>query len=202
MRSRTSGSDVGADGNEAEKDQFLSWNKAYQLAMSKPGTVLLATARLDERERLFKWVGPISTPRFSLFADRKRAIRLSSMDGALKYRIGTVTNDAAEMLLLNRGFTKEQLDRSGDIKGALGRLQEGKCDMLAYSEMSLRQSVRSYGLAEDHFENVIPIAGSSVFFAFHKDTADSVIKSFQEALNSLKNDGSYKRIKEKYGFFD
>lgn len=182
--------------------QFLPWDKAYQLALTQPKTVLLTTTRLDERETLFKWVGPINTPRFSLFADATRSIKISSLEDARKYRIGTVINDAAEMLLIKRKFPAEQLDRSHDIKAALIRLQDGKFDLFAYSEASMKYSMKLYGFDANRYLKVFPISGSSVFFAFQKDTPDSDIKEFQEALNGLKNDGTYKKIKEKYGFFD
>lgn len=189
-------------GIKPKKIQFLPWDKAYQMATNQPGTVLLTTTRLDEREKLFKWVGPINTPRFSLFADKARGVRLASLDDAKKYRVGTVINDAAEMLLLKRGFSKSQLERSHDIKTALNMLLAGKCELFAYSEMSMRKSLKLYGFDAKQYVNIMPISGSSVFYAFHKDTPDTVIKEFQEALNALKMDGTFKRIKEKYGYHD
>jgi polar amino acid transport system substrate-binding protein len=189
-------------GMKPKKIQFLPWDKAYQRALEQPGTVLLTTTRLEQRENLFKWVGPINSPRFSLFADKNHGIRLSRLDEAKKYRIGTVINDAAEMLLLKRGFTKDQLDRSHDIKSGLEQLKKGKCDLFAYSEMSMKQSLKLFNLDANQYVNTIPISGSLVFYAFHKDTPDSVIKNFQEALNSLKTDGTYIAIKKKYGYFD
>lgn len=189
-------------GVKPKKIQFLPWDKAYQLALSQPNTVLLTTTRLDEREALFKWVGPINTPRFSLFADSARGIRISNLEDARKFRVGTVINDAAEMIILKRKFPKDRLDRSHDIKTALGRLQDGKFELFAYSEASMKHSLKLFGIDGKRYVNVFPIAGSSVFFAFHKDMPDSAIKDFQDALNALKSDGTYKKIKEKYGFYD
>ncbi|MDD5284551.1 MAG: transporter substrate-binding domain-containing protein [Desulfuromonadaceae bacterium] len=189
-------------GIKPKKIRFLPWDKAYQLALTQPKTILLTTARLDEREALFKWVGPINTPRFSLFADSARNIKISGIEEARKYRVCTVINDAAEMLLLNRKFPKERLDRSHDVKTALGRIQERKCELFAYSEASMKHSLKLFGLDAARYVNVFPIAGSPVFFAFHRDTQDSAVKEFQDALNALKKDGTYKKIKEKYGFSD
>lgn len=189
-------------GIKPRKIQFLPWDKAYQIALTQPRTILLTTARLEEREALFKWVGPINAPRFSLFADPARGIKISSIEDARKYRIGTVINDAAEMLLLKRKFPFEQLDRSHDVKTALGRFQDGKCELFAYSEASMKHSLKLYGFDAARYVKVFPISGSPVFFAFHKDTPDSDIKEFQEALNALKADGTYKKIKGKYGFSD
>ncbi len=182
--------------------QFLPWDKAYQLTLTQPKTVLLTTSRLEERETLFKWVGPISTPRFSFFADSARDIKITSLDDARKYRVGTVINDAAETILLKRKFTKEMFDRSPDIKTALERLRDGKCDLFVSSEASAIQSLKLFGFDTKRYVNVLPIAGTSVFFAFHKDTPDRVIKEFQDALNALKADGTYKKIRGKYGFSD
>jgi len=35
------------------------WDRIYKLALEKPGYGVFVTARLPEREQLFKWVGPI-----------------------------------------------------------------------------------------------------------------------------------------------
>jgi polar amino acid transport system substrate-binding protein len=47
--------------------QLYHWARGYQLALTKPNTMLFAMTRSPEREKLFKWVGPIYRGRYSLF---------------------------------------------------------------------------------------------------------------------------------------
>ncbi|MGB5746824.1 MAG: transporter substrate-binding domain-containing protein, partial [Desulfobacterales bacterium] len=50
--------------------QVLTWARGYQLALSRPNVVLFSTARTQEREHLFHWVGPIYKVRFGFYAKR------------------------------------------------------------------------------------------------------------------------------------
>ncbi|PZR39960.1 MAG: amino acid ABC transporter substrate-binding protein, partial [Ectopseudomonas oleovorans] len=44
------------------------WDRIYKLALEKPGYGVFVTARLPEREALFKWVGPIGPDDWVLLA--------------------------------------------------------------------------------------------------------------------------------------
>jgi polar amino acid transport system substrate-binding protein len=40
---------------------ILPWTEGYQRTLNENNTVLFTTARLKQREQLFKWAGPIAT---------------------------------------------------------------------------------------------------------------------------------------------
>ena len=48
--------------------RFIAWDEAYRMAQVDPNTCLYSTARLENRENLFQWVGPIAVNRWALFA--------------------------------------------------------------------------------------------------------------------------------------
>ena len=49
------------------KTEVLPWERAYLRAQAERDTCLFSTARLENRERLFVWVGPIATNLWALF---------------------------------------------------------------------------------------------------------------------------------------
>src|SRR5262245_23960795 len=44
----------------AAKFEVMAWDRAYRQAQSEKDTCLYSTARLENRENLFTWIGPIA----------------------------------------------------------------------------------------------------------------------------------------------
>jgi polar amino acid transport system substrate-binding protein len=154
--------------------------------------------RLEEREKLFKWVGPIRTTRFALIARKQAKIKIKTLSEAGKLRVGTIINDGTELLLLQRGFPKESLDRGTDLKSAMQKLQMGRIDLLAYGDKNLKYFMNSNGYNPKDYEVVYMLAKSADYYAFHKDTPQKVISAFQDALNAIKKEGIYQELLTKY----
>lgn len=69
------------------------WERIYNLALEKPGFGVFVTARVPEREALFKWVGPIGPDDWVLLARADSPISLTSLEQARPYRIGAYKED-------------------------------------------------------------------------------------------------------------
>lgn len=176
----------------------MPWARAYDAAQSKPGTVLFVTARLPAREKLFKWVGPITMTKLVLLTTRERDIKLSSDDDIKNYTVGVLGGDYTEILMKEKGVTANRLDVSPDYKSSVLKLLAGRIDLMVKGEKSLNEFLKSIGQSPDDFKVIRRITGAQVCFAFHRDTPDSVIKQYQGALNSLKSDGTLGRVVRKY----
>jgi len=50
--------------------QLLPWARGYKDVQDKPNTILFAMTRSAEREKMFKWVGPISPTKIVLHAKK------------------------------------------------------------------------------------------------------------------------------------
>jgi polar amino acid transport system substrate-binding protein len=181
------------------KIKVIPWSQGYQQALSQANTVIFSTSRLEEREKLFKWVGPIRTPRLGLIAKKRNHINITSLEDVKKYRIVTVSDDASEMLLLNRKVPLKSLTRVASLKIAIQKLKEGSVDIIAYGEENVWYYFREHGIDTKQYEKLHTISGASDFYAFHKDTPDATIKKFQDAFVTLKKDGSYDKVLIKYG---
>lgn len=185
-------------GEPDSKITIMPWPRAYEAAQNKPGTVIFVTARLPEREKLFKWVGPITMSRLVLLTTRGNTVKLNSDDDIKKYRIGVVHNDVAEIIMRKLGVPKENLDMAPDHKTSVLKLLAGRIDMMVKGEKSLNEFLKGIRQNPEDFKILRKIAGVQVCYAFHKDTPDSVINRYQEALNALKADGTLGRIVRQY----
>jgi ABC-type amino acid transport substrate-binding protein len=185
-------------GEPRQEITVMPWVRAYEAAQTRPGTVLFITARLPAREKLFKWVGPITTSKLVLLSTSKKDISLRSDADIARYRVGVVKDDVAELIMRNMGIPKDRLDTSPDHKASVMKLLAGRVDMMVKGEKSLNEFLKGIGQNPDDFKVLRKVAGVQVCFAFHKDTPDSVIKQYQDALNALKSDGTLGRIIRQY----
>ena len=186
-------------GYQPQKIQMMPWSKAYQAALVQPNTVLFGTARLDSREQLFKWVGPIFLKNFVLFAPKQSQLRAVDFEDMNKLRIGTTRDDAAEQELVRRGVRLDRMVRVQGVKEQLELLETNKVDAIARDEMTVLFYMDKHGLKKETVKKVKSISAASLWYAFSKDVPDKVVKEFQDSLNELKRDGTVARLMKDYG---
>lgn len=186
-------------GYSPQKIQVLPWPKAYQAALTQPNTVLFGTARLESREHLFKWVGPVFLKRFVLFAPKQSPLRAVDFEDMNSLRIGTTKDDAAEQELVRQGVRLDRMVRVQGLKEQLELLENDKVDVIARDEMTVQVYMDKRGLKKEAIKKVKSISGASLWYAFSKDVPDKVVKDFQNSLNDLKKDGTVARLMKNYG---
>jgi polar amino acid transport system substrate-binding protein len=74
--------------------EILPWDNAYRRAQAEKDTCLYSTARIENRARLFGWIGPIATNKWVLVAKSDFAASIKTAADARKYKIGAVKTDA------------------------------------------------------------------------------------------------------------
>lgn len=179
--------------------QLLPWARGYLMLQKKPNTILFSTTRSKEREKMFKWVGPIVENRLSLFALKSRKIKINSPEAIKHYKIATYFNDAGEQILVDKFNVKlEDLHRSGKQLDGLRRVAAGRNDLFVGSEITLVNLCKKGGFDRNDFEQVYVLSTNDISYAFHRDTPDSMIRKFQRAFDDIKADGTLDDIKQKY----
>lgn len=105
------------------------WDRVYNLALENSGHGVVVTARLPEREKLFKWAGPMGP------------LVVNNLQQAVQYRVGAYKGDTIAEFLEKQGMqpitslrdqdnakklTAEQLDlwATGDPAGRYLALRE------------------------------------------------------------------------------
>ncbi|MBP3864535.1 MAG: ABC transporter substrate-binding protein, partial [Pseudomonas sp.] len=102
------------------------WERIYHLALEKPGYGVFVTARVPEREKLFKWVGPIGPDDWVLLARGDSPITLTSLEQARQYRVGAYKGDAIALSLEKQGLAPVIVLRDQDNAR---KLQAGQIDL-------------------------------------------------------------------------
>ena len=81
---------------------------------------------LYQREKLFKWVGPITDLTMGLVGLKTNSIKLQSIEDADKYRIGTIRDGAPEQLVLAAGIEESNLERIASPEANIKKLHAGR----------------------------------------------------------------------------
>jgi polar amino acid transport system substrate-binding protein len=179
--------------------QLLPWARGYKRVLSEPNTCLFSTTRTEEREDLFKWVGPIAPNKVGLIGKKESNMEISSTEDIAKYKIGTIIDDVAELHLVNAGIELDSLARVTSTVQNIKKLNLGRIDLWGYGENVAMWELKANGLNSADYEMVYVLdASKELFFALNKDTPDSVIQELQSALDSIKQDGEYQKILDHY----
>ena len=167
--------------------RLMPWARGYRTVLSTPNTVLFATTRTTERERLFKWAGPIAATRVVLLARKADKIRIQSAADLQRYRIGVIHEDIGEQSLLALGVAKQQLQISANADALSRQLHAGRIDLWAYEENVARWFLRNANLDQDDFESIYLLQQGELWYAFNPQVSDEKIQLLQKALDKLHN---------------
>ncbi|WP_052730857.1 transporter substrate-binding domain-containing protein [Methanosarcina horonobensis] len=176
-------------GNKVSQEEIhlVPWTEGYQAALTGNGTVLFSMARTPEREDLFKWAGPVYTNRKVLFARPDREISIKGPEDLKGYRIGVITDDVAIRYLLDIGVNQSQIVTESDVYAIIAALDSGEIDLWACPEASgnyfAEQATGNY----NSYMVVYELQAQDTYYAFSKDVPDSVVQSFQQALDTLRD---------------
>jgi len=185
-----------------KKDVKLrSWAKSYKVAQKVKNAMVFSTTRTASRENLFKWVGPIATATVGVVALKSKNIAINKVSDLNKYKIGAVLADVGETLLLDKGVDKKNIQY---VKGedainiSFNKMLKNRIDMFAYNLNVAFANAKMAGFDVNKFEIVHTLKVGEQYFAFNKDTDDNVIKSWQNALDTIKKNGTYQKIQNRY----
>ncbi len=181
---------------KVEDIKLLPWARSYKEILEKPKTILFSMTRSSEREKLFKWVGPVSPTKIVLFALKNKKISIKNEADIKKLRTGAIQKDIGHQLLEKIGCPDISL--SADIISNLKKLEGDRMDVWAYEENVAKWEIKNTGRNISDFEVVYTLLSADLYIAFNKSTSDEVINAVQKISDEIKRDGTYQKIVDKY----
>jgi polar amino acid transport system substrate-binding protein len=169
------------------------WERVYKLALEKPGYGVFVMARLPDREKLFKWVGPIGPDDWIMLARADSKITLESLDQARKYKIGAYKGDAIAETLTKQGLAPVVVLRDQDNARKLVR---GQIDLWATGDPAGRYLARQDGVIG--LKTVLRFNSAELYLALNKNVPDEVVAKLQAALDQLRKEGVVDDIMAQY----
>jgi polar amino acid transport system substrate-binding protein len=187
-------------GIKSELDIY-PWKRAYDLALREKNILIFTITKSEQREALFKWVGPIASRKIFLFRLEDRIdIKINNLEDVKKYVTGIVPEDALGQYLLNNGFEVGlHLERVPTERINIKKFFNRRIDLVGNTELNMAYSKENLGFKSYQVEKAFEIPhGGDYYLAFSKKTSDTIVLKFQQALDQIKQDGTYKKIKLEY----
>jgi len=169
------------------------WERIYKLALEKPGYGVFVMARLPDREKLFKWVGPIGPDDWIMLAKADSKISLETLDDARKYKIGAYKGDAIAETLGKQGLNPIVVLRDQDNAK---KLVNGQIDLWATGDPAGRYLARQEGV--NGLKTVLRFNSAELYLALNKDVPDEMVTKLQAALDQLRKEGKVDEIMARY----
>ena len=169
------------------------WARIYKLALEKPNHGVFVTARLEEREKLFKWVGPIGPDDWVMLAKADSPITLANLDEAKQYRVGAYQGDAISEHLLSKGLQPMTALRDQEN---VQKLLEGKIDLWATGDPAGRYLAKQEGVSG--LKTVLRFDSAQLFLALNPETPDEVVSKLQAELDKMRQEGFIDKVLKRY----
>jgi polar amino acid transport system substrate-binding protein len=181
------------------KDEMLSWKDAYDRAQLHPNTCVYSTARTENREKVFKWIGPVVDNKWAAFAKKGFKGALSKPEDLTNYRVGVLLGDAKERYLkdLRVPFrVPEADDAKNPSKLTLNRTEPDKIDLWITGYYAGTHIAAKTGV-----KDVVPVwifQSSENYLACNLSLPQATADKLQQALDAMKRDGSHTAIVARY----
>jgi polar amino acid transport system substrate-binding protein len=169
------------------------WERIYKLTLEKPGYGVFVMARLPDREKLFKWVGPIGPDDWIMLAKADSKITLETLNDARKYKIGAYKGDAIAETLAKQGLNPIVVLRDQDNAK---KLVSGQIDLWATGDPAGRYLARQEGVSG--LKTVLRFNSAELYLALNKDVPDEMVTKLQAALDQLRKEGGVDDIMARY----
>jgi polar amino acid transport system substrate-binding protein len=178
--------------------ELATWSRGYQLMLNgEEDMALFAMSRIPQREKLFKWVGPLYSQNWGFYARHDSGIEINSLEQAAAVpRIGTYSDDAKELYLRANGFSN--LVQSQNNITAIRRLLAGQLDLWVSSDFKVPSLLARAGVEPQELKQVLSFKSVDDYIGFSRSTPDSVINAWQDVLDDMRSDGTLDFLLQRY----
>lgn len=182
------------------KIDVYPWARAYRIALNDRNVLLYTILRTEEREGLFKWVGPLVPPEtFYFYKHRTRTdVVVNTLDDAKKYKIGVLRDTVLEDFLNKHGFSRQLIDPVSDHVFNLKKLLADRIDLIMDVESSLKIRTSEQGLPLSEFEQGLYLFDHGYYMAFSLNTSDEIVERARAAFREVQASGIIETLQKKY----
>jgi polar amino acid transport system substrate-binding protein len=174
--------------------KMRDWSLAYEWVKGRENHGLFCTARTDERENEFQWVGPLASIQWTLFAAPDSNITLDSLEDARQYKIAGYKGDVMSDYLIAEGF--EVIASVSGVQNAR-RLTLGQADLWVTDG-----AVGPLVAEEEHgitgLKPVLVFRETPMYLAVSNETDKAVVDDLQQAIDEARNAGELSAILAQY----
>lgn len=153
--------------------------------------------KTPEREDKFNFIGPLGANIAYFYALASNPIELPDIEAAKAVpAIATTTNWFTEQALKEQGFTNLQ-SRTDPIDN-LRMLVNKEADLAVFTDVTFPGLCEEAGVAADSLRPVLQLMQTEYYIAISKATAPEIVKQWEEAFATIRDNGTLETIRKKW----
>lgn len=175
--------------NLTAKFDLFPWARALALAEMRPDTCVYSTVRSPDREKKFKWAGPLVDDKIGLFARTENTIKLAQVSDAKGRLVGGYVADAYADFVERQGVI---VDRAPSDVQNLAKLMARHIDLWIAGAISGPYRAKREGYA-NQIRMVVTGGNPSdtqMWLACNPAVADDTMKRLDTAIKAIISDGT------------
>jgi polar amino acid transport system substrate-binding protein len=171
------------------------WSRAFHMGQSDADTCVFSTARTPQREKLFRWVGPlVSRYTWVIFGRADDSRRPQSLEELRPFVIGAYRKGAAAEFLAAKGFNTDLANYDSDNPR---KLLYGRFDFWAAGKSHGQAILQNQGLSAQ----VLPLFEfhrGEMYLACQRSMDEERVERYNRILREMEKDGTAAAIERKY----
>ncbi len=179
--------------------KIYPWSRSFNLAKAKENTCIYLMSRDKEREPHFQWVAPIiSTNDYFVGLAARTDITVNSIDDVKKYKVAVLKEDRTYYELLKRGFVPNKnlyvINNSSSLLSFLTLRPE--IDFVLSDTINVKYRAKFSNIDDKLFKTYLKLndAPIDLYLACSLQTPKDVVQELNQAINIIKNNGTYDKI--------
>jgi polar amino acid transport system substrate-binding protein len=158
------------------------WDEAYTKTQTAANTCIYSTARLDSREKIFKWFGPVASTTWALYGLPTFDKKIEATRDARFFKIGGVKNDAKADFLRAEGVSAIREAEQDKDNPALLLKPKGDptaIDLWITSSHSAKAMAAAAGVKE--LKEVLVVRKQDLYLACNPRTDKAILEKLEAA---------------------
>lgn len=172
------------------KFEILPWTRAYKQVQEQQNSGIFSAFRTTERERKFKWVGPLETSQTGLFKLKSRTeVQGENLAALSKYSVGIVKDSIARTVITESGWDKpKNIIVFAKANELIPPFLAGRLDLIPGSSLSLPFELKDSAINFEDLEMMyeVEISTHKLFIAFNLNTDNRAILKLQQQITKLR----------------
>lgn len=180
--------------------EVMAWKDAYERTQRDRNTCIYSAARLENRERLFKWVGPLVENRWAAFAKKGLKQKPAKLADLRYVRVGVLDGDAKVTYMMDNGIAYALNRVNDDALNppllTVDKNEPGKIDVWVTGYYSALTTAAKTNTTD--IEHLFTFEKSPNYLACNSYMKDEQVQAMVAALAAMKKDGSHQKVVDKY----
>jgi polar amino acid transport system substrate-binding protein len=179
--------------------EVLPWERAYTRTQAERDTCLFATARLDHREKLFVWVGPLANNLWGVYGRGDFGGTVRVLNDLKPYRIGGVVNDVKVEYLRENGITNIRQvteDRMNPPRLFLPTDDRNRIDLWVTGFFGEREVAKAAKVGD--IKLVFILREIPLYLACSPQTSPALVRALSAAVEKMRAEGVLTRLGAAY----